>query len=349
VLKAVRKAMAARKEAFYAIQEKEAGSPEERAFTAFLRSHDEIADQLDRVEHKLSRLVKAAATALGETPAELWERLVAAEVVLNAAGTRSAAPPVFDFYRVSADGAVLGHDARDPQDKLAGMQLGHFAAFLLRSWRANDWMWGRLDALVWLGRLLYPDDEDGRTGWVHAAQIAVLREELVPLADAVDRDAHHHFWRHSELLEWRKAHADTITRLRDAPDAVPEADVLAAFRACKLGAMPDRLSKEIGSRAGIALVTRLAAVGSGSLARPGNGLPWLVRRTVGTVRGAVDVANAVAVTIAGQWRESRRPLADRLPAGEIAPAAVALDVDARTTREEAPHRAGLLESGPQAS
>lgn len=33
-----------------------------------------------------------------------------------------------------------------PEDKLAGIRLGHFAAFYRRAWRANDFMWGRLDA-----------------------------------------------------------------------------------------------------------------------------------------------------------------------------------------------------------
>ena len=33
-----------------------------------------------------------------------------------------------------------------PGDKLAGIKLGHFAAFYRRAWRANDYMWGRLDA-----------------------------------------------------------------------------------------------------------------------------------------------------------------------------------------------------------
>ena len=39
-------------------------------------------------------------------------------------------------------------------DKLAGVELAHFGAFLKRSWRANDWMWGRLDAAERLVTLL---------------------------------------------------------------------------------------------------------------------------------------------------------------------------------------------------
>ncbi|MEX0973676.1 MAG: DUF3376 domain-containing protein [Solirubrobacterales bacterium] len=34
----------------------------------------------------------------------------------------------------------------EPRDKLTGVGLGHFAGFYRSSWRANDFMWGRLDA-----------------------------------------------------------------------------------------------------------------------------------------------------------------------------------------------------------
>ncbi len=34
----------------------------------------------------------------------------------------------------------------DPEQKLTGIRLGHFAGFYRRSWRANDYLWGRLDA-----------------------------------------------------------------------------------------------------------------------------------------------------------------------------------------------------------
>ena len=38
--------------------------------------------------------------------------------------------------------------------KLAGNELANFAAFLLPEWRANDWLWGRLDAVPTLVDLL---------------------------------------------------------------------------------------------------------------------------------------------------------------------------------------------------
>jgi hypothetical protein len=39
------------------------------------------------------------------------------------------------------------HDDIHLDHKLAGNELNNFAAFLRRSWRANDWMWGRLDTV----------------------------------------------------------------------------------------------------------------------------------------------------------------------------------------------------------
>ncbi|AQT79968.1 hypothetical protein B1R94_12835 [Mycolicibacterium litorale] len=52
-----------------------------------------------------------------------------------------------DFAQLSAQ--VRQHFAPDfrSDDKLAGMSLNRFGAFLKRSWRANDWIWGRLDAV----------------------------------------------------------------------------------------------------------------------------------------------------------------------------------------------------------
>lgn len=54
-----------------------------------------------------------------------------------------------DFLQLSADGAI-GADSvamrATPSEKLAGLQVAHFGAFVKESWRANDWMWGTLDA-----------------------------------------------------------------------------------------------------------------------------------------------------------------------------------------------------------
>jgi hypothetical protein len=38
--------------------------------------------------------------------------------------------------------------------KLTGMQVYRFGVFFKSSWRANDWMWGRLDGAGWLVHVL---------------------------------------------------------------------------------------------------------------------------------------------------------------------------------------------------
>ncbi len=44
--------------------------------------------------------------------------------------------------------------SRTPDDKVAGSELHRFGGFLKRSWRLNDWIWGRLDAAQMLCRLV---------------------------------------------------------------------------------------------------------------------------------------------------------------------------------------------------
>ena len=88
-----------------------------------------------------------------------WERLVAADRILHPAtglgGDDDQGDLGFTFMRLCADatnpGAYgdevnpIGTRATSPGAKLYGLQLGHFAGFVRRSWRANDWMFGRLD------------------------------------------------------------------------------------------------------------------------------------------------------------------------------------------------------------
>jgi patatin-related protein len=65
-------------------------------------------------------------------------------------------------------------------DKLAGNELMNFAAFYKRSWRANDWMWGRLDAAGALVDLVVEP---------HALQRHFRRGSVTPDAPAAERAA----------------------------------------------------------------------------------------------------------------------------------------------------------------
>ena len=50
--------------------------------------------------------------------------------------------------------SLLDLSRTDAAAKLTGTQIHHFGAFYKASWRANDWMWGRLDGAGWLVHVL---------------------------------------------------------------------------------------------------------------------------------------------------------------------------------------------------
>jgi predicted acylesterase/phospholipase RssA len=80
---------------------------------------------------------------------------------LRISGARSSPLSDPDFLRevglhFSATGGLLQRDdgAIDPAKKLSGNTLGNFSAFFARRFRANDWMWGRMDAASGLVEIL---------------------------------------------------------------------------------------------------------------------------------------------------------------------------------------------------
>jgi hypothetical protein len=62
---------------------------------------------------------------------------------------------IVELIQVSADTrSLLAPRHPTAASKLTGLQFHHFGAFYKRSWRANDWMWGRLDGCGWLVHML---------------------------------------------------------------------------------------------------------------------------------------------------------------------------------------------------
>ncbi|GGM42759.1 hypothetical protein GCM10012275_12110 [Longimycelium tulufanense] len=94
------------------------------------------------------------------------------------------------FLRVASDGrtdlpfdALRGKDGTlTPRDKLRGVDLDGFGAFLSAKWRANDWMWGRLDATASLVALLI---DPQRLHRFHSGRSA--EDVLAAVADIVTR------------------------------------------------------------------------------------------------------------------------------------------------------------------
>jgi patatin-related protein len=99
-----------------------------------------------------------AAAGAGTTDGQAMfiTRLLGLHVLESSIQPMSAGPdqPV-ELIEVSADTrTALDPSRRTADSKLTGMQVHHFGAFYKSSWRANDWMWGRLDGAGWLVHVL---------------------------------------------------------------------------------------------------------------------------------------------------------------------------------------------------
>jgi predicted acylesterase/phospholipase RssA len=142
--------------------------------------------------------------------------------VLNGAGGQPVepkTPPIFDFARfglasppaclrsaftgdphsapAAADPAIVATtDTPTPSNILYGTRLSHFAAFGSRSWRAWDWMWGRLHAAVHLGHLLDlgDDDIDELARLIIVAELRTVQDVRAQIPDVLKATA-------SELLD----------------------------------------------------------------------------------------------------------------------------------------------------
>ena len=96
---------------------------------------------------------------------------------------------VIRTVRISPVDARLGFSDESLDDKICGNELGHFGGFLKRSWRANDIMWGRLDAACQLSQCLITPE---RMRHLSAADLkpALDRDlpQLFPHSPAADLD-----------------------------------------------------------------------------------------------------------------------------------------------------------------
>jgi hypothetical protein len=98
-------------------------------------------------------------------------------------GTAVGEPAGVDVVRISPEDARGLIDERNPADgrrKLAGTAYSHFGAFLDRTWRHNDMLWGRLDGAERLIEALLPGEanRENREALIGDAHAAILREEF---------------------------------------------------------------------------------------------------------------------------------------------------------------------------
>ena len=114
-------------------------------------------------------------------------RLLALEVVQLALGGERIVEQRADLIQVSAN-AGNGLDPRErAEQKLAGLQLAHFGAFYKRSWRANDWMWGRHDAVQRLAQVMLEPARLRQLGFSAASALEAIED--IAFGDLAEEDA----------------------------------------------------------------------------------------------------------------------------------------------------------------
>ena len=132
-------------------------------------------------------------------PEELADRLLS--LVIAERALEPSQPEVdqpVEFVQVSANTRTLLAPAGqlDTVSKLRGVELHHFAAFYQSSWRAWDWMWGRLDGSGWLVHILLDprrilavvEDYYQWEAGTRAGNFAALLRETLGIPSGLDGD-----------------------------------------------------------------------------------------------------------------------------------------------------------------
>ena len=84
-------------------------------------------------------------------------RLLALSIVTQTLGEHRETEAAFPVELVQLSlqtQSPFMHYTQTADDKVGGMSLARFSGFLKRSWRMNDWTWGRLDAATVLCQVL---------------------------------------------------------------------------------------------------------------------------------------------------------------------------------------------------
>ena len=225
------------------------------------------------------------------TPKEATERLLALEVIeLAFAGFHFRTEQEIDLRQITSQrrSPMDPSERRSAATKLAGVQLGHFGAFLKRSWRANDWMWGRLDASTWVVDLLHRgiDGTEGVAEIVRAdtraVQQHVLREELPILATEIRADVKAGSPASARALAFL-AHYDLAEKRQ--PLARADGDELSGLLELnRIG--EERIEDDIGSDPLVRTMVTAVATSTSLLNRNG---PMLLRTPLGVARIACSV------------------------------------------------------------
>jgi patatin-related protein len=177
------------------------------------------------------------ALAPSADPDEAARQLLALEVAERVLSTADRSPrqPI-QLIQISADTPSIFSARATAERKLTGVQLNHFGAFYKRSWRANDWLWGRLDGSARLAQIILSPRRLRQLGYSAQEATGALRELVLSGDDSKD----------SVLAEhWDEQLISGELRYLDFPE-VPVPDALpACVRAASARLQLDILLKDL--------------------------------------------------------------------------------------------------------
>jgi patatin-related protein len=169
-------------------------------------------------------------------------RVLALDVVQRSSGADlSGIEQRIDLVLMSGDALNAFRTLRAEQ-KLAGLQLGHFGAFLKQGWRANDWMWGRLDGADRLVRTLLDPSRVGMR-LTDPDDVEMVAHEIGAIACGA-RDSQVRTLLEREWEEVRDDVVAELEQLRTQPEPVATG-LYAAYRAIQRRVQLEILMDEI--------------------------------------------------------------------------------------------------------
>ena len=155
------------------------------AAIALLEAHEPSGVAPGRRRSLLTELHALAGDGEHASDVQRMRRLLDLEVIYEAlVPAQRDHDQTLLFLRLNAEARCELAPERDaPEEKLAGLRLAHFASFYKGSWRANDWMWGRMDGVSRLVDVLL-DPWAIRLELETAEARTALADRLVAVAEA---------------------------------------------------------------------------------------------------------------------------------------------------------------------
>lgn len=258
------------------------------------------------------------------TPVARW--FLALRRVADRAGLTWQPPMSARPVRLDLSQAARAQGQPDPPPggipvavKLAGNELANFAAFLRPAWRANDWMWGRLDAVPTLVDLLVTPAS--LRAWLAGdGTPADPMASIEALVVGTDLGEAWQAWLRTEVWQpYASEVAAVVERLR-GPDTGERVDVTAIRDALICRRQWEILADELGRSREVGIADRgvLAPdVAVAEVATYATGAETVTDpKTHDAVEAFQGLADSAARTI--RWHLGTRPTEDGRPEGVLA-------------------------------